>query len=190
MQARQPLKGLCTSLSENRRFRRFSESEAESPCTSRDACKWNDMHKSTRFSIKKLHGMHVRMQHAPPARNASCARRVNRHVFSRRMSERIDPNCTYEDRKVHCNTCAWLGWRPPPCPNAPKMAHGKEAPGLQNRVKQKFEGNEKIVDERRTDSQPSSLSRSASAPPAMMSQSRHNVQLVNGRSPPHLVPQP
>ena len=100
------LQGLSASLSENCRLRRFSESEAESPCASCDACKWNDMHKNTRFSMKKLHGMRVRMRHAPPARNASCVRRVERHVFSAKNKGLNEVSCTCQDRKSHGQACA------------------------------------------------------------------------------------
>ena len=105
-QSPQRLAAVPTSFSENCRNRRFSESEAESPCASRDACKWNDMHKNTRFIMKKLHGMRVRMRHAPPARNASCVRRVERHAFSAKNNRLIEVSCTCQDRKSHGQACA------------------------------------------------------------------------------------
>ena len=47
--------------------------------------------------------------------------------------------CTCRHKQPLALQCTWPGKRPPPCPNAPKYACGKEAQKSQVEAKMKFE---------------------------------------------------
>ena len=136
--------------------------------------------------MKSLHGMHMHMWHAPPVRNVSCARRVGRHGFSRRMS-------ALSGLKFTCKPMESLKlWRAspirrqPPYPDASKLSPCQRCAGTTDEVKTKFKNDNNAISwQSYRISELISLEIVLGAP-RHCDLNRHSIQLVNGRSPPHL----
>ena len=71
----------------------------------------------------------------------SGARRVSRHVFSRRTSGLSELKYTCQQKQSPKGNVAGLNRRPPPCPNAAKYACDTQSAATQREAKAKFEGN-------------------------------------------------